>query len=116
MYLDLLVEDLLLLLVEDVLLLRVLQEALVLLGGVDLLELLALLCGHQTPPPNIRGDQIPDANSRSLARRVYTGVKRKWDGFSVERSSCDASPVLHRSPREPNTLRHESKGECGLAK
>jgi len=45
------VEDLLLLLVEDVLLLRVLQEALVLLGGVDLLELLALLRGHETPVP-----------------------------------------------------------------
>lgn len=42
-YLDLLVEDLLLLLVEDVLLLGVLQEALVLLGGVHFLQLLALL-------------------------------------------------------------------------
>lgn len=42
-YLDLLVEDLLLLLVEDVLLLSVLEEAFVLLGSILFLKLLALL-------------------------------------------------------------------------
>lgn len=45
-YLDLLVEDLLLLLVEDMLLLGVLQEALILLGSVHFLELLTLLFGN----------------------------------------------------------------------
>lgn len=42
-YLDLLVEDLLLLLVEDMLLLGVLQESLILLSSIHFLELFTLL-------------------------------------------------------------------------
>lgn len=50
-YLDLLVEDLLLLLVEDVLLLGVLQKPLIWLDSIHFLELLALLL-EQNPKPN----------------------------------------------------------------
>lgn len=52
-YLDLLVEDLLLLLVEDMLLLGVLQESLILLGSIHFLELLTLLLETQTQTPQI---------------------------------------------------------------
>lgn len=53
-YLDLLVDDLLLLLVADMLLLGVLQESLILLGSVHFLELLTLLLETQTWTPNIK--------------------------------------------------------------